>query len=55
MKKIIPQVYRYPLFFAGLVILATAGILNKYFHMGTGATAVMVVIGYAIFLISIIA
>ncbi|MFI5412777.1 MAG: hypothetical protein ACHQX1_02705 [Candidatus Micrarchaeales archaeon] len=55
MKKIIPQVYRYPLFFAGLVILVVAGMLNRYFHIGISATIVMVIFGFLIFVISIVA
>ncbi len=54
MKRFVPPRLRYPLFFVGLLIIIASGFLNKYAGMPIGAVEVSVVVGFALFLASIV-
>ena len=51
--KIIQTRYRYPLFFIGLLMMSIAGFLYRYLRISVGATAIIVGIGFVIFVLSI--
>ncbi|MCL5102071.1 MAG: hypothetical protein M1544_01810 [Candidatus Marsarchaeota archaeon] len=54
MKKIMPSEYRYPLFFLAFMVIGAAGLLSKYAALGLDYTAVIVAIGFLMFLFSIV-
>ncbi len=54
MRKILPSRYRYPMFFLGFVIISAAGLLSKYAGLKLEPTAILVAIGFLIFLFSIV-
>ncbi|MDE1870894.1 MAG: hypothetical protein KGI06_01500 [Candidatus Micrarchaeota archaeon] len=53
MAKIIPTKYRYPMFFAGITIMAAAGFADRYAHLGLGLTATCAAAGFLLFVASI--
>ncbi len=54
MKKLIPTRFRYPMFFAGIMIIVISGLLNKYLHMAEGYTEIGAAIGFLLFMFSIV-
>lgn len=53
MKRIIPSRFRYPIFFAAVMIMFLAGIANRYMGLGRGLTEASVAVGFVLFVISI--
>ena len=54
MKRLMPSKYRYPLFFLGIMIIDVSGFLYKYLHATLLQTEISVVIGFFLFLASIV-
>lgn len=54
MKKILPSRYRYPIFFAAFIVIGAAGLLDRYAKLGLEYTAIIVAIGFLMFLFSIV-
>ncbi|MCL5008403.1 MAG: hypothetical protein M1156_00745 [Candidatus Marsarchaeota archaeon] len=48
-----PSVYRFPLFFIGVMIIITSGILNKLSLINVGYVEDAAVLGFAIIVLSI--
>ncbi|MCL5427896.1 MAG: hypothetical protein M1321_01815 [Candidatus Marsarchaeota archaeon] len=53
--KRLPSKFRFPMFFAGAVIVILSGILNKYALIGLGETEIGAILGFAILVLSIAA
>jgi hypothetical protein len=49
MRRYIPARYRYPLFFIGLMMIITTGIIYKFIRIQMTMVEVSVVIGFLIF------
>ncbi|MEM0154437.1 MAG: hypothetical protein QW814_01220 [Methanothrix sp.] len=54
MKKILPSKYRYPIFFLAFMVIGAAGLLSKYAGLKLEYTALIVAIGFLMFLFSIV-
>lgn len=46
--------YRYPIFFVGLLLMEAAGFLFRYAGLGLRGTEALVVMGFVLFLLSLI-
>ncbi|MDA8055814.1 MAG: hypothetical protein M0Z77_09260 [Thermoplasmatales archaeon] len=55
MSKILPSRFRYPLFFLGILLMETAGVLYKLIDLGKTSAETMVIIGFLVFAFSILA
>lgn len=53
MKRIIPARFRYPLFFAAIMIMFAAGAANRYAGLGKGLAEAGVAMGFILFVVSI--
>ena len=54
MKKLVPTKFRYPMFFAGIMVIVISGLLNKYLHMAESYTEIGAAIGFLLFVFSIV-
>lgn len=54
MKKLLASRFRYPLFFLGLLVMETSGLLFKFAHLSEDGVVGMVVVGFAFFIFSIV-
>ena len=52
-KRILPTRFRYPLFFAAVMIMFVAGLAEKYLNLGIGLTEVSVALGFVLLVVSI--
>ncbi|MGC8537983.1 MAG: hypothetical protein ACP5MZ_03315 [Candidatus Micrarchaeia archaeon] len=53
-KRIIPARFRYPMFFAAVMIMFLAGVAEKYLGVGLGLTEAAVALGFIMFVASIV-
>lgn len=53
MSNIITTKYRYPIFFAGTMLLITSGVLDRYLHVPISATALLAGAGFILIVASL--
>lgn len=52
--KMMRPEYRYPLFFAGAMVMSLAGFAQRYLRIGEGATVAAVALGFIALVLSIV-
>ncbi len=55
MKRLIPTKYRYPVFFLGLLLLSSSGFVYRYVAPPVQFVEAMALLGFALFVASIVA
>ena len=54
MKRVLPARFRYPLFFAAIMLMFLAGVAERYLGFGKGIAESGAALGFVLFVISIV-